>query len=163
MEILREPELWVGLGFVLAIALLVWKGAGRTIAKMLDARAAVISAELQEARRLREEAERLFADYRTRAESAEREVESILAEARAEVQRLAELARGDLNAQIARRLQAAQDKIGQAEAAAMTEIRGRAADAAVATAQKLIQARMDGERAGRLIQESIKDLGGKLN
>ena len=163
MEILREPELWVGIGFVLAIAILVWKGAARTIARMLDARAAVIAAELQEAKRLKEEAELLFADYRARAESAEREAESILAEARAETRRLAEAARNDLKAQVARRLQGAEDKIAQAEAAAMSEIRALAADTAVAAAQKLIQARMDGDRAGRMIQDSIKDLGGKLN
>ena len=163
MELLREPELWVGVGFVLAIALLLWKGAGKMIAKMLDARAAVIAAELQEAKRLREEAQLLLADYRAKAESAEREAQTILADARAETQRLAEIAQSDLKAQIARRLQAAQDKIAQAEAQAMSEIRALAADAAVAAAQKLIEARMDDRRANRLIDDSIKDLGDKLN
>jgi F-type H+-transporting ATPase subunit b len=163
MEMLHEPEFWVGVGFVLVIVLLVWKGVPGMVAKMLDSRAAVISAELAEARRLREEATRLLADYHTKAQSAEREAETILTEARAEAARFAELSRADLTTQIARRAQAAQDKIAQAEAAAMQEIRALAADAAVAAAQKLIQARMDQQRAGSLITESINDLGAKLN
>ena len=163
MEILREPEFWVGVGFVLVIALLVWKGAPTMIAKWLDSRAAVIAAELGEARRLREEAERLLADYHAKASGAEREAEAILTEARAEAARFAETSRADLSAQISRRAQAAEDKIAQAEAAAIQEVRALAADAAVAAAQKLIRARMNEQRAGNLIAESIKDLGGKLN
>lgn len=163
MEIFREPEFWVAVGFILAIALLVWKGAPAMIAKMLDSRAAVIAAELAEARRLREEAARLLADYHTKAAGAEREAQAILTEARAEAARFGELSRADLSTQIARRAKAAEDKIAQAEAAAMQEIRALAADAAVSAAQKLIAARMDDQRAGHLIAESIKDLGGKLN
>lgn len=163
MEILREPEFWVAVGFALVIVILVWKGAPAFIAKMLDSRAAVIAAELAEARRLREEAASLLADYHAKAKGAEREAESIVTEARAEAARFAELSRADLSSQIARRAQAAQDKIAQAEAAAMQEIRSLAADAAVAAAEKLIQARMDEQRAGQLIAQSIKDLGGKLN
>ncbi len=163
MELLREGEFWVGVGFVLVIVLLVWKGAPAMIAKMLDSRAAVIAAELAEARRLREEAARLLADYHAKAAGAEREAETILTEARAEAARFAELSRADLSTQIARRVKTAEDKIAQAETAAMQEIRALAADAAVAAAQKLIAARMDEQRAGHLIAESIKDLGGKLN
>jgi F-type H+-transporting ATPase subunit b len=163
MDILREPEFWVGVGFVLVIVLLVWRGAPAMIAKMLDSRAAVIAAELAEARRLREEAARLLADYHAKAAGAEREAETILTEARAEAARFAELSRADLSTQIARRAKTAEDKIAQAEAAAMQEIRALAADAAVSAAQKLIAARMDEQRAGQLIAESIKDLGGKLN
>src|ERR1700685_3951106 len=96
MEILREPEFWVGVGFVLVMAILMWKGAPAMVAKMLDSRAAVISAELAEARSLREEAARLLADYRAKAAGAEREAETILTEARAEAARFAELSRADL-------------------------------------------------------------------
>ena len=163
MDILREPEFWVGIGFLLVIAILVWKGVPKMVGKMLDQRAAVISAELSEARRLREEAATLLADYRAKAAGAEREAESIVTEARAEVARFAEASRADLKAQIARRAQAAQDRIAQAETAAMNEIRALAADAAVAAAQKLIAARMDEQRAGALIADSIKNLGAKLN
>lgn len=160
---LQDPEFWVGVGFVLVIAILVWQGVPKMVAKMLDSRAASIAAELAEARRLREEAAALLADYKIKAAGAEREAESIILEARAEVARFSEVSRADLKAQIERRAQTAQDKIAQAETAAMNEIRALAADAAIAAAQKLIQARMDEQRAGHLIADGIKDLGAKLN
>ena len=163
MELLQEPEFWVAVGFVLVIAILLWQGVPKMVAKMLDSRAASIAAELAEARRLREEAASLLADYKAKAAGAEREAETILVEARAEAARFAEVSRADLKGQIERRAKAAQDKIAQAEAQAMSEIRALAADAAVAAAQKLITARMDEQRAGNLVAEGIKDLGGKLN
>ena len=163
MELLHEGEFWVAVGFVLVILLLVWKGAPGMIAKMLDARAAAIDAELEEARRLNEEAAALLNEYRARAAGAEAEAEAILAEARAEAARFAEESRKALAAQIDRRTRAAGDKIAQAEAAALAEIRALAADAAIAAAQKLIVARLDEARAGKLIEGAIKDLGDKLN
>ena len=163
MEMLHEAEFWEAVGFVLVIAILLWKGVPGMVGKMLDQRSAVISAELNEARRLREEAARLLADYKAKAAGAEREADSILHDARAEATRFAEVSRADLSAQIARRAQAAQDRIAQAETAAMNEIRALAADSAAAAAQKLIAARMDQARAGSLISNSIKDLGAKLN
>lgn len=163
MEMLHEPEFWEAVGFVLVIAILVWKGVPGLVGKMLDQRAATISAELNEARRLREEAAALLADYKAKAAGAEREAESIVNEARAEVVRFAAASRDDLKIQIQRRAQAAQDRIAQAETAAMNEIRALAADAAASAAQKLIAARMDEKRASNLIADSIKDLGAKLN
>jgi F-type H+-transporting ATPase subunit b len=163
MEMLHEPEFWVAVGFVLVIALLVWKGAPAMVGKMLDQRAAAISAELEEARRLSAEATALLADYQKRAAGAEAEAAAILKDAQAEAARFAEEARAALKAQIERRAQAAQDKIAQAEAAALNEIRGLAADAAVAGAEKLIAARMDAAKASGLIKASIASLGEKLN
>ena len=162
-EILNEGETWVALGFVLVIALLVWKGVPGMVGKMLDQRAAVISAELDEAKRLRAEAAALLADYQKRAAGAEAEAQSIVAAATAEVAQFQKESRAALDAQIARRAASAQDKIAQAEAAALNEIRGLAADTAVNAAQKLIAARLDEKRAGSLISGAIKDLGDKLN
>ena len=163
MEMLHEPEFWVAVGFVLVIALLVWKGVPGMVAKMLDQRAAVIAAELDEARRLRTEAAALLADYQKRAAGAEAEAKSIVAAATAEAAQFQKDSRIALDAQIARRAAAAQDKIAQAEAAALNEIRGLAADTAVNAAQKLIAARLDEARAKSLITDSIKNLGDKLN
>lgn len=163
MELLHDPEFWVAVGFVLVIALLVWKGVPGMVGKMLDKRAQVIAAELAEARRLREEAQALLADYKKRAAAADKEAESILTEARAEAERFAANARTDLAAQIARRAKAAEEKIAQAEATAMNEIRILAADAASRAAERLIAARMDESRAGALVQNSIRDLSEKLN
>ena len=84
MEMLHEPEFWVAVGFVLVIVLLVWKGVPGMVGKMLDQRAAVISAELEEAKRLRAEAAALLADYQKRAAGAEAEARSIIDAATAE-------------------------------------------------------------------------------
>jgi F-type H+-transporting ATPase subunit b len=163
MALLQNPEFWVGVGLVAAIGLLLWAGAPKMIAKILDDRAAVIAAELAQARKLREDAAALLADYKRKASLAEREAEIIITDARAEAARFAEESREALKAQIARRAQAAQDKIHQAEAAAMSEIRALAADAATAAAEKLIAARLDERRASALVESGIKDLGAKLN
>ena len=163
MELLQEPELWVGVGFVLVVALLVYVGAPKLVGGMLDARSAAIKAELDEARRLREEAQALLEGYRQKAAGAEKEAEAIVVEARAEAERFAAESRATLKTLIERRAQSAQDKIAQAEAAAVAEIRTLAADAATAAAQRLIMARLDDNRTGALIAVSIKDLPGKLN
>jgi F-type H+-transporting ATPase subunit b len=163
MELLHDPEFWVGTGFVLVLILLVWKGVPSMVGKMLDQRAQVIAAELEEARRLRAEAAALLADYQKRAASAEAEARSIVDAATAEAAQFQKDARAALEAQIERRAAAAGEKIAQAEAHALNEIRGLAADAAVNAAQKLIQARLDEKRASSMITDSIKSLGDKLN
>lgn len=163
MEFLKEPEFWVAVGFVAVIGLLLYVRVPKMVAGMLDARAAGIAAELDEARRLREEAQSVLTGLKAKAAGAEREAQSIVDEAKAEAARFAVDARAALTQQIARRAQVAQDKIAQAEAAAMAEIRQLAADAAAAAAEKLIAARMDESKAAAMIEGSIKSLGSKLN
>ena len=163
MELLHEGEFWVAVGFVLVIALLLWKGVPAMVGKMLDERAAVIAGELNEARRLREEALALLQDYQKRAAGAEAEAQGIITDARAQAERYGAESRANLKSQIERRAQTAQDKISQAEAAAMNEIRALAANAAAGAADRLIAARMDDKRAAALIEGSVKDLGAKLN
>lgn len=158
-----NPEFWVLVGFVLVIAILLWKGVPGMVGRMLDQRAKVIEAELAEAARLRQEAMDLLADYQKKSANAEDEAKAILTEARAEAARIAEESRANLKAQIERRAKAAQDKIAQAEAAAMSEIRALAADAATAAAERLITARMDESRAANLVSASIQGLSEKLN
>ena len=163
MEILHDPEIWVALGFVIVIGILLYVGVPKMVGTLLDARAAGIKAELDEARRLREEAQALLAGYQSRAAQAEREAEAIVSEARAEAERFAADSTAALGRQIERRAQQAQEKIAQAEAAAMAELRGLAADAATAAAQKLITARLNADKQSALIADSIKSLGSKLN
>jgi F-type H+-transporting ATPase subunit b len=162
-HILADHHTWEYLGFILVVGLLLWKGVPGLVGKMLDERAAMIAAELDEAKRLRAEAAVLLADYQKRAAGAEAEAQAIVADAKAEAARFAEESRVALKAQIARREAAAQEKIAQAEAAAVNEIRGLAADAAVSAAQKLIVAKLDEKRASGLIADSIKGVGEKLN
>lgn len=163
MEFLSNAEFWVAVGFVVMIGIILYAGAPKFIGKYLDDRAAAIKAELDEAARLRAEAQALLADYKRKSANAESEAAAIVDEARADAERIAAEMRTALAAQIERRGKQAQDKIAQAEAAAMAEIRALAADAAAAAAEKLIAARLDEKRAGALVEQSLKDLGAKLN
>ncbi len=163
MEFLQEPETWVAVGFLVIVGIFFYRRIPAFVTAALDARATAIAKELDEAKRLREEAEQILAEYKRKAASVEKEAETIIAEAKAEAERFTAEQRTQLSAQIERRAQQAQDKIAQAEAHAMAEIRELAADAAVAAAEKLIAARLDEKRAATLIEQSIKELPGKLN
>lgn len=163
MEFLKEPETWVGLGFVIIIGIMLYHRVPAFLGGRLDQRSAAIARELDEAKRLRDEAEAILAEYKRKAANAETEAQSILTEARAEAERFAAEARASLTAQIERRGKQAQDKIAQAEAHAMAEIRALAADAAASAAEKLIVAKMDEQRASALVSESLKNLSAKLN
>jgi F-type H+-transporting ATPase subunit b len=163
MSFLTNPELYIAVGFAAVIVIFIWQGVPRMVGTMLDARAAAIKAELDEAKKLREEAMQLLSSYRAKAANAEKEAATIVAEAKAEADRFSTEARTHLRNQLERRTQMAQEKIAQAEAQAMADIRAAAADAAAAAAGKLIQERMTEGRASALVAQSVKDLGDKLN
>jgi F-type H+-transporting ATPase subunit b len=162
MSWLQEPELWVGIGFVIVIGIFLYQRVPAFVTASLDTRSVAIAKELDEAKRLREEAAALLARFRAKAGEAEKEAASIVTEAREEAERFAVEARAQLKAQIERRAKQAQDKIAQAEAHAVAEIRALAADAAVDAAHKLIAARTDAGKASALISQSLKELPAKL-
>jgi F-type H+-transporting ATPase subunit b len=161
--ILANPEFWVAVGIAIFLGLLAWQKVPALVAKSLDERAAGIAKELQEAKRLREEAEELLAQYKNKRAQAEKEASAIVTEAKAEAERFAAETRASLAAQIERRGKQAQDKIAQAEAQAVAEVRALAADAAVAAAEKLIAARLDDKGAADLIKRGIAEIPAKLN
>jgi F-type H+-transporting ATPase subunit b len=163
IEFAKEGETWVALGFVIILVAFVWLRVPKMVAKMLDDRAGVITHELSEAKRLREEAAALLAGYVQKAAHAESEAAKIVADAKEEAERFAKEMRAQLRQQIERRALMAQEKIKQAETAAIDEIRALAADKAAAAAEKLIAARLDDGRADKLVQDSIKELPEKLN
>ena len=163
MEFLSDPESWVAVGFVLFMGVLLWNRVPGMIGASLDARAAAIAKELEDARRLRSEAEALLAEYQQKRNRAEEEAGIILSEAKAEAERYAAEARVTIRAQIERRSRQAEEKIAQAEAQAVSEIRSLAADAAVAAAEKLIAARLDDNRSADLIKRSLGEIPSKLN
>ncbi|HEX4080725.1 MAG TPA: hypothetical protein VHX61_17835 [Rhizomicrobium sp.] len=163
INILTESDFWEWVGFLAVIAIFLWKGAPAFITSTLDRRAAGISKELDSVKRLREEAETVLIGYRERARGAESETAAILNETRAETERFTAEARARMQAQIERRARQAQERIAQAEANAMAEIRALAADAAAAAAEKLIAARLGEEKATTLIARSIDELAASLN
>ncbi len=163
MHFLEAPETWIGLGLLIIIAALVWKRIPALITGKLDDRAAAISRELDEAKKLRDEAAVMLAEYKRKAANAEAEAQSIVDDARQQAERYAADARTALTAQIERQGKQAQAKIAQAEASAIAEIRALAADTAVAAAEKLITARLDGAQKDKLVGDSLNALSSKLN
>jgi F-type H+-transporting ATPase subunit b len=158
-----EAEFWVAVGFFLFIGVLVYYGVPRMMLDALDKRTARIKAELDEARRLREEAEALLAEYRRKRQAADAEAEEIIAGARAEAERVAAEAKTRMEEFVARRSQVAEAKIAQAETQALADVRAAAAEAAVAAAEKILSQTAQGEVADRLVTQGIRDVKAKLN
>lgn len=158
-----EAETWVAIGFVVFVALLLSIGVHRTIGKALDDRSARIKAELDEARKLRNEAAGLLAEYQRKRREAEGEAQEIVSGAKAEAERLAVEAKARIEEFVTRRTKMAETKIAQAEAQAAADVRAAAAEAAVAAAEKILRQETKGELASRLIASGIADVGKKLN
>jgi len=160
---LLEPETWVALAFVLFLAGLGYLGVHRMLTKALDERSARIKAELDEARKLKDEAAQLLADYQRKRSEAESEAQEIIAGAKAEAERLAIEAKSKIEEFVARRTKMAETKIAQAEAQAAADVRSAAAEAAVAAAAKVLGQEATGKLAGDLIAKGIEDVRKKLN
>lgn len=158
-----EAEFWVALGFFAFIGLLAYLGVHRMIVRTLDDRAARIRTELDEARKLKDEAAALLADYQRKRHEAETEAQDIIAGAKAEADRLAIEAKEKVEEFVARRTQMAEMKIAQAESQAAAEVRGAAAEAAVAAAEKILAQETKGKLAADLIAKGIEDVRKKLN
>jgi F-type H+-transporting ATPase subunit b len=163
MELLSDSHFWVGIGTLIFFGILLWQKVPALITSALDARAAAIAKELEEAQRLRTEAEALLVEYKKKRGEAEGEAAAILAEAKAEAERFATESRAAITAQIERRGKQAEEKIAQAEAQAVAEMRALAADRAVAAAEALLTARLDDKRAADLVKRSLEEIPSKLN
>jgi F-type H+-transporting ATPase subunit b len=163
MHILQQPETWVAVAFVLFIGVIVYVGAHKKIIEALDHRAARIRTELEEARKLRDEAAKLLAVYQGKQKEAEREAEAIIAEAKAEAERVAAESKVKMEEFVARRTKLAEAKIGQAEAQAVADVCAAAADAAVTAAEAILRDTAKGQVADNLIARGIADVKAKLN
>lgn len=161
-EILSNPETWVALGFVAFVAL-VAKRAYQFITGLLDQRSEAIKKSLDEAVRLREEAQALLAGYERQQRNAEQDAEEIIARAQREAQSMAEDAAEAIEAAVARRSELAMERIAQAEAKALREVRETAIDVAVRSAERLIAEQLDEAKANQMVDDAIKDLGKKLH
>ena len=160
---LMDAELWVALAFIVFVGVLGYVGVHRKIAKSLDDRSTKIKAELDEARKLRDEAAALLAEYQQKQHAAEAEAQDIISGAKAEAERLASEAKTRIEDFVARRTKMAEMKIAQAEAQAAADVRSAAAEAAVAAAEKILSAEAKGRLANELIAKGIEDVSKKLN
>jgi F-type H+-transporting ATPase subunit b len=163
LEFFKAPESWVALAFIIFVGVIVYVGAHRRVIDALDHRSNRIKAELDEARRLRDEAANLLADYQRKQAEAEREAAAIVTDAKAEAERVAVEARGKMEEFVARRTKLAEAKIGQAEIQALADVRAAAAEAAVAAAERILRDTAKGKVADDLIAQGIADVRAKLN
>lgn len=150
------------LALVLFIALLVYLKAPQQIAGALDSRSQAIAKELQDARRLREEAERLLAEYRAKRAAAEVEAKAIIDAAKEQAAAVAEETRQNIEAAMARRERQAEDRIANAEAKAADEVRAAAAEAAIAAAERMIRERMNDKTQAALVSEGAAEMKRKF-
>lgn len=157
-----DATFWVGLAFVVFVLALAKKGY-QMITAELDARAERIKNELEEAVRLREEAQALLARYQRKQRDAIQEAEEILEHARAEAKRIAEQSQVELDAALERRTRLAESKIAQAEAQALAEVRDLAVDVALDATRSLIAEKLEAERAKALVEDAIAELRDKLH
>ena len=163
MEFFHEAESWVLVAFILFIALLVYLKVPAMLAKMLDERSAKIAKELAEARKLREEAQTLLASYQQKRVEAEKDAANIIAQARLDANEYAAEARRKLSETLDRRAKQAEQKIAQAEAAAVKEVRNVATDIAIAAAATLSAEAVKGAKGTGLIEQSISAVKTRLN
>ncbi len=158
-----DATFWAFAALVVFIGLMIYLKIPGQIAKSLYGRADKIRNELDEARRLREEAQELLAEYQRKRKAAEEEAASIIASAKHEAENLAADAAKKTEEFVARRTAMAEQKISQAEAAALAEVRSTAVDIAIAAAQQVIAGKMEGKDADALVKRSIDEVKSRLN
>ena len=163
VEFFSEAETWVAIAFVMLMGVFVYVGVPRTVLKALDHRRDRIKAELDDARRIKDEAAKLLAEYKARGASAEKEAQDIIASARAEAERIAAEAKTKMEDFVARRTKTAESKIALAEAQALADVRAAAANAAVAAASTIMSQTVKGGIADDLLTKGIAEVRAKLN
>lgn len=153
----------VAISLFLFIGLLAYLGVHKVIGKKLDERADGIRDDLNDAKRLREEAQELFADFERKQKSVEGQAEEIIARAKTEAEAAAVKAKEDLAVSIERRLKAADDQIALAESEAVKEVKDKAVSVAIAAASKILTEKLGSDKAEGLVDSAIKDVGARLH
>jgi len=158
-----HPTIWVFLAIVLVIAAAVYKGIHKVMAKALDDRADGIRDELEEARKLREEAQALLASFQRKQAEAEEQAKDIVKQARLDAETMASQARKDLKERLERRAEQAEAKIKNAEAQAMADVKARAVDLAAKAAEQILRNDLSSADHGILVKNGITEMGKALN
>jgi F-type H+-transporting ATPase subunit b len=160
---MHETENWVAIAFLFFIGLLVYLGVHRKLLDALEQRQTRIKSELDEAKRLREEAETLLAELERKGREAETEAQAIISGAMAEAERIAAEAKARIEELVMRRTKIAEGKIVQAEVQAVADVRSAAAEAAAAAAAKILSVAAKGKVAENLLSQGIEDIKAKFN
>jgi F-type H+-transporting ATPase subunit b len=163
MDATSWATFWALIGLIIFLAICLYIKAPAMLAKSLDERAKRISDELDEAKRLRDEAKALLAEYQKKRKDAETEAADILTAAKREAELFVEDAKAKAEDYVARRTASAEQKIAQAERDAVNEVRSLAADIAVEAARRTIAAKVDAKTTASLFESSLQALKSKLN
>ncbi len=158
-----NPSFWVAMAFFVVIGIAIYYGVHRALITALDMRRDKIKGRIDDAHRLREEAQEMLATYQRKQRDALSEAEEIVAHAKAEAERMAAQAAAELEESLKRREQQALDRIAQAEAEALKEVRNLAVDIAIEATRKLIAEGLSAKQASALVDDSIKQIPGKLH
>lgn len=158
-----DATFWATIGLVIFLALVIFAGLPAMIAKMLDARADRIRNDLDDARKLRDEAQQLLAEYQKKRQAAEQEANEIVASAKHEAEVIVREAKERTEDYVTRRTALAEQKIGQAERDAVAEVRTSAVEIAVAAAGKLLADKVDSTTDAALFKASLADVKERLN
>lgn len=156
-------EFWVLVAFVIFCAIVWYVGGFKQITDAIDARGRLVQAELDQAKRLREEAAAVLADYTRRRDEAERDAEAMVAAAREEAERVAREAHERMTDFVARRTAAAEAKIAQAEVQATQQVRAAAAEAAVKVSEAVLREQVRGQGGEDLLVRSLGEIRNKLH
>jgi F-type H+-transporting ATPase subunit b len=162
MELLTSAHFWVGIAFLVFLAVLVMAGVHRFAWKALGDAGDKVRAQLDEANRLREEAQALLARIQADREAAEKHSAEILANAQEQAKRMEAEAKVRLAEQIERRGQLAERRIATAEAQATAEVKAAAGELAAQMAETVLAARIAGAKTDPLIDAAISQMAGKL-
>ena len=158
-----DATAWALVSLIIFTGILIYVKVPAMVTKSLDDRSAKIQSDLDEARRLREEAQALLAKYQGQRKDAEAEAEAIVAAAKREAAALADDAARKTADFVKRRTALAEQKIEQAEASALAEVRASAVDVAIAAAEQVVAGKMTAAKSGELIKQSIAEVKTKLN
>ena len=160
---LRNTDFIVLLAFLVFIGILLYCRVPSAIGRMLDKRAEGIKADIAEARRLRDEAQEIYANYERRQREVQGQADAIVANARREALAQADKAKVDLQTSIDRRLQTAQDQISAAETEAVRAVRNQAIQVAMAAATEVLGRQMGPQDRSAGIDRAIDDVARHLN
>jgi F-type H+-transporting ATPase subunit b len=155
---MMDAAFWVAAAFVVFIGVLWYLGAFKTLIAALDNRADDIRKELEEAKALREEAQRVFQDYKKKFSAAEHEADEIIARAKAEAARYTSEVDAEFQSFMKRRREMAEKRIAQAEANAMAEVRAAAADAAIKASEIILRQTVVGATADKLLEQDLTEV-----
>ncbi|KLK91231.1 ATP F0F1 synthase subunit B [Microvirga vignae] len=161
-HLFADAEFWVALAFIIFWGIMFYLGVPGKVLNQLDSRGKRIADELAEAKRLREDAEKLLREFEAKRAAAEREAAEIVSSAKEEAERMAREAQEKMADFVKRRTASAEAKIAQAEAQASAEVRAAAVDAAIKASERVLRQEITGNTAASLVSRGLNDVRSKL-